>query len=422
VDLLTNQVTFSPFIDLTTNFELPRPDSGAFELVLQDSLDIVISRVSFNPNGLFEDLPFRGKSRGPWPGLMIIPVPKTTTVKQMEVTKDQAVLQKIRASSNAPVVRVVYPNGGEVLDGGDLTIRWVGFDADTADVLTYTVQFSPNGGGRWESLFGEVSGQSVTIPIDALEGTTNGLIRVFVSDGFNSASDVSDAAFSTPNNPPRIDLIQPLDQSVYAGVQPIFLEASAFDKEQGTSINHEIAWYSNRDGLIGTGPNFFLTADLLSEGMHIITVQVVDQGGLSAARSAVIQVFRISPQCNAVAGIEGANVVCLGESTVLTASGGTSFRWSTGATTMSISILQPGTYSVTVTDGVGCTATVSKDISGCETTTVSGFIRSAADPVQGVQHATVVFNEGASVGHQQLGDVRAGCQQRASRPHPPQQV
>lgn len=51
--------------------------------------------------------------------------------------------------------------------------------------------------------------------------------------------------------------------------------------------------------------------------------------------------------------------VCLGKNVTLQATGGTSYLWSNGATTGSISVSPTvtTTYTVTVTDGIGCTAT-----------------------------------------------------------------
>ena len=64
------------------------------------------------------------------------------------------------------------------------------------------------------------------------------------------------------------------------------------------------------------------------------------------------------------ASISGDNEICSGESTTLTASGGSSYKWNTwlGSTGSSISVSSSGTYKVTVTDSHGCTATASHDV------------------------------------------------------------
>lgn len=58
--------------------------------------------------------------------------------------------------------------------------------------------------------------------------------------------------------------------------------------------------------------------------------------------------------------ISGANIICPGGSTTLTAMGNAiSYLWSTGASTSSISVTAAGTYSLTGTDNFGCTKTTS---------------------------------------------------------------
>lgn len=52
--------------------------------------------------------------------------------------------------------------------------------------------------------------------------------------------------------------------------------------------------------------------------------------------------------------------LCDRETLTLTASGGTSFQWSTGEATPSIEVTQSGTYSVTVTNENGCVASASR--------------------------------------------------------------
>ncbi|MBO7133820.1 MAG: gliding motility-associated C-terminal domain-containing protein [Bacteroidales bacterium] len=61
------------------------------------------------------------------------------------------------------------------------------------------------------------------------------------------------------------------------------------------------------------------------------------------------------------ANIIGNNALCNG-SVSLMAGGGTEYRWSTGIETSDIEITEPGTYSVTVTNEYGCTATAQRRI------------------------------------------------------------
>ncbi|HRI59222.1 MAG TPA: proprotein convertase P-domain-containing protein, partial [Saprospiraceae bacterium] len=57
-------------------------------------------------------------------------------------------------------------------------------------------------------------------------------------------------------------------------------------------------------------------------------------------------------------------IICTGAPVTLTASGGTTFLWSTGATTAAITVSPTATttYTVTVTDGSGCSATTARTI------------------------------------------------------------
>ena len=63
--------------------------------------------------------------------------------------------------------------------------------------------------------------------------------------------------------------------------------------------------------------------------------------------------------------ITGTNIICKGNSTVLTASGGTHYTWSTGATTASITVSPSSTasYTVTVSSLLGCTASATRTVS-----------------------------------------------------------
>jgi hypothetical protein len=69
--------------------------------------------------------------------------------------------------------------------------------------------------------------------------------------------------------------------------------------------------------------------------------------------------------------VSGTNSICSGQSTTLTANGGGTYLWNTGATTVSITVnpTQTATYTVTVTNATGCTATASRTVSVTPTPT-----------------------------------------------------
>lgn len=79
---------------------------------------------------------------------------------------------------------------------------------------------------------------------------------------------------------------------------------------------------------------------------------------------------------------------CPGGSVTLTAHGGGTYLWSTGATTQSIAVTQSGSYSVTATDDGGCTFT-------SQPVVVTG--KSATTPPMITADGPTTFCEGASV-------------------------
>ena len=87
------------------------------------------------------------------------------------------------------------------------------------------------------------------------------------------------------------------------------------------------------------------------------TVTVTQFGNCSAVSTPVV-VTQSAP----VAIINGVLTICSGSNTTLTATAGTSYQWSTGATTQSVSVGTSNVYTVTVTYSGGCTATASVNV------------------------------------------------------------
>ncbi len=116
------------------------------------------------------------------------------------------------------------------------------------------------------------------------------------------------------------------------------------------------------------------------------TVDVTNVYGCSSQKS-----FRIV--VNTTPTIVGNDAICVGDSTLLQAFGGVSYRWNDGVMTASRYVSAPGTYVVTVTNSAGYTATASKTISYYGVPTVS--ILGEQDLCKG-ENTTLTANNGVS--------------------------
>lgn len=107
------------------------------------------------------------------------------------------------------------------------------------------------------------------------------------------------------------------------------------------------------------------TISVFGGGERIVTVS--DSNGCTATASVNVTVIPLP----AVA-ISGNTTLCVGESSLLTASGGSSYVWNTGASTPSITVSNGGTYSVTASNSYGCSSSASVQVISLENVSISG--------------------------------------------------
>jgi hypothetical protein len=108
----------------------------------------------------------------------------------------------------------------------------------------------------------------------------------------------------------------------------------------------------------GTTPS---NAAVVTAPAGTYTVTATAANGCNATRSIVVTNTTITPAIS----ISGAANGCVAANTTITASGGTSYLWSTGAATAAIVVTPVSgttTYTVTVTGANGCTATTTASV------------------------------------------------------------
>ncbi|MEO8099186.1 MAG: hypothetical protein ABI811_15890 [Acidobacteriota bacterium] len=214
-------------------------------------------------------------------------IPFVAGVTSVEI---QGPLQQVfvtrRAGLAIPTVRITAPNGGENLTANTINLSWTASDADFDDRLVYEVAFSTDNGATWKSILDGGNQTTVAIPRTSLPGCTQCLFRVTATDGIHSASDVSDAVFTLPNQTASIAILSPVAGAKAAPNYPIELLARVADSDRPFIAESEITWTTSIGGALGSGRR--LNAVLVGVGKHLITATVTDPGG--TAKSATVEV------------------------------------------------------------------------------------------------------------------------------------
>jgi hypothetical protein len=225
-------------------------------------------------------------------------VPFDPAMKQVILYQGGTLLAERNASPNAPQVTLLSPNHGENWTGMQ-TITWQAADLD-GDPLTYTVEYSPDGGQTWTPLNTGLTTPSLRVDFDTVPGSNNALVRVSASDGMNTTSDASDGTFGVPFKGPQVSIDKPAEGANHLESVPFLLSATAFDWEDGAINNPgSFAWSSNLDGWLGAGPWIVLSS--LTPGEHTLTVTVIDSTGSQASASVIVTIEALAADPSAPA-------------------------------------------------------------------------------------------------------------------------
>ncbi|MBK9254103.1 MAG: hypothetical protein IPM42_01305 [Saprospiraceae bacterium] len=204
-------------------------------------------------------------------------------------------------------------------------------------------------------------------------GLTSGGTEAGTTTSFPSSGSYYVYAILSPA--PTDQNCRPFSQQ-FITVYPSPVVSTTVTENSGTNIN---------DGIICNGASVNITASggtsyLWSTGSAVAsinvapmatttyTVTVTNINGCSAVSSRTITVNALPIATTTVTESSGTNlndgIICAGATATITASGGSSYLWSTGAATAAINVTPAATttYTVTVSTVNGCTATASRQI------------------------------------------------------------
>jgi len=232
---------------------------------------------------------------------------------------------------------------------------------------------------------GNFSNENTQYNISSLAGNTHVAFRIalYVNSSYNAAEYVSPGFLVDDfevDGPPQETI--PATPGAITGNSPICA---------GSVNTYSIAAVTGADtytwtlpsGWIGTSIGTSISATAGTAGGNI-TVTANNSAGSSSA-----QTFAVTVNALPIATItpNGATTFCQGGSVTLTASTGSSYLWSNGATTQAITANASNAYTVTVFNGNGCSATSS---------TVLVTVNTSSSPTITANGATT-FCSGSSV-------------------------
>ncbi len=286
IDDYSGDVTFQPCYPVSSALPVT---SGPFTLVVLDTNAVPLYSIPFAPDvleGEFDDQPDITT--------FDLSVPIIAGAAAIEIYSNAIPVGELVADAYPPSVQVLHPNGGEKFGDTDIPVNWTASDPDGSP-LVYLVQFSPDGGNSWDTLMLDWDQTNLDIPPDTLPATTNGLIRVTASDGFNTYTAQSAGPFTITNHVPAISILQPGSGALFYGDQTIVLEADAYDLEDGSLDGTNVLWTSSLDGPLGSGSTLPLETLNLHEGIHLVTATAIANSGLTNSASVQITVLRLAP-------------------------------------------------------------------------------------------------------------------------------
>jgi hypothetical protein len=223
------------------------------------------------------------------PFIVISPYPVETA--SVEISHLDDTLAFLSVSANAPSVKPIELEFDVLSRNEPIELRWEASDAD-GDVLAYNLAYSADGGETYLPVISGLSEPVFSWDPALAPGSFKAKLRVTVSDGFHTASAVSET-FALEPTEPSIHILRPEAGDVFGSRELTVFEAVTFDLEDG---NLGVAWSDEEGNIVGTGARIVLEG--FEIGQHTFTASAMDSDGNEVRASISFEVTE-SPEYQA---------------------------------------------------------------------------------------------------------------------------
>jgi hypothetical protein len=300
-----DQLIFRPWFWVRDREVEPGNDgqTGPYTIELRDAGAAVLESREFTVDESYEDEERAAGQFREW-------IPYPDGVATIAVVLDGTEIGERAVSASPPTVTVTSPNGGELWGfSGFQRVSWLAEDAD-GDPLAANVLVSADLGASWRALAVNQTDQFFDVDVSSMPGGGELLLKVEVSDGVNTASDVSDSAFAAEHKPPIPILISPEAGAMVRRGEGLALSGAALDMQSGSIEGERLNWFSSIDGHIGSFSDAVMPQP--SCGAHEIALEAMNDKGLGAVETTDITVHGgcddlvyVLPASAHVRGLEG---------------------------------------------------------------------------------------------------------------------
>jgi len=236
-------------------------EEGEFSLELRSSNDEVLYQTRFS-------------IQAGWPGyseIFALRVPFKPGTARVVILDDSGVVGEVTRSANSPEIQISSQpivNDENVI----LSLNWTASDLD-GDEMIYSSHYQCDGSPSWIPLSADLSEPTFTFETSGLPGGERCVVRVMVTDGFNSAETISDP-FPVLSKVPFAEILT--EANTFSADERVTLLGAALDLEDGIVPSENLTWFSDIDGELGVGSAISV---MLSPGTHNITLYAQDAAG-----------------------------------------------------------------------------------------------------------------------------------------------
>lgn len=229
------------------------------------------------------------------------PTPAVGTIASIQLLQGTTPLATLSKAAVPPVAAFTYPTGGETFSGVQ-AVTWTLKDGTVplAD-LRQTLEYSADGGGTWTPVAFNLPGTVTSYPLDTslLAMSTQGMLRLWVSDGLNNVAADTAGAFTVPGHAPLVDILAPAAERFIPGGSQTLLQGQATDVDGAAPLSDKnFLWTLDGATPLGVGRNQQV---VLPNGKHTLTLTVLGSSGIpgSTTLTVYVNLYRtLLPQIN----------------------------------------------------------------------------------------------------------------------------